>query len=261
MPAKRQQNQLQEILKAARWIDLSPRIENGMPRWPTHPPVIVSQTMTHDHDGFYCQNLSMPEHAGAHVDAPYHIHKDLPDQTIENVPIDSLFGPCKIVHLEHLDLQAGEVADADDVIAWEKASGEVIQQGDIVLINFGWLKRHWRTDNQWSYYAMNQPGLTEDAADLFRSRQIRVIGSDTAACGMALKDGRTVIDGPEPIGCWIHGTLLCEGILLVECLANLEQLPDAAYFMALPLKTHRGSGSPIRAVGLVFQGRGDKDDD
>ncbi|MEJ2171113.1 MAG: cyclase family protein [Desulfobacterales bacterium] len=250
--------QLEAILKSAQWIDLSPRIENGMPRWPTHPPVIVSQTMTHEHDGFYCQNLSMPEHAGAHVDAPYHIHKNLSDQTIEKVPIDFFFGPCKIVHLEHLDLQAGEVADANAVLAWEKSSGEAIQKEDIVLINFGWLKRHWRTDDKWSYYAMNQPGLTEDAADLFQSRQIRAIGSDTAACGMALKDGSTTQEGPQPIGCWIHGKLLSAGILLIECLSNLEQLPDAAYFMALPLKTHLGSGSPIRAVGLVFGGKGDQ---
>ncbi|MBN1838264.1 MAG: cyclase family protein [Spirochaetales bacterium] len=250
------QEQLQALLRSAKWVDLSPLLENGIPRWPTHPPVIISQTMTHEHDGFYCQNLSMPEHAGAHVDAPYHIHKSVPEQTIEKVPVDYLFGPCKIVHLEHLELEGGQMADAEAVLEWERRSGESIREGDIVFVNFGWLKRHWATDGRWSYYAMNQPGLTEDAAKLFRSRKIRAIGSDTAACGTPLKDGKSVLDEPPPIGCWIHGTLLSEGILLVECLANLEELPDACYFMALPLKTHRGSGSPIRAVGLVFDERG-----
>ena len=260
MPEKNDQNQLEALLQYAQWVDLSPMIENGMPRWPTHPPVIVSQTMTHEHDGFYCQNISLPEHAGAHVDAPYHIHKTMPDRTIEKVPIDYLFGPCKVIHLEHLNLQAGEVAGADAVTDWEKATGETIRQGDIVIINFGWLKRHWRTDGRWSYYSMNQPGLTEDVAELFLSRKIRAIGSDTAACGSALKDGKVVIDGPPPIGCWIHGTLLAREILLIECLANLERLPNSCFFMALPLKTQGGSGSPIRAVGLVFDGKGDIDE-
>jgi len=251
-PKQSTQDQLQIILSSARWIDLSPMIENGMPRWPTHSPVIISQTMTHDHDGFYCQTISMSEHAGAHVDAPYHMHKNLEGQTIEKVSVNYLFGPCKVVHLEHLNLQAGELVNADSILEWEKSSGEKIQAGDIILINFGWMKRHWKTDRRWSYYSLNQPGLTEDAANLFHSRKIRAIGSDTAACGTPLKDGQPVLKEPPNINCWVHGTLLAEGILLIECLADMEKLPNACYFMALPLKIHHGSGSPIRAVALVL---------
>ena len=246
-------DQLDGILGAVQWIDLSPTIENGMPRWPTHPPVIVSRTLTHSHDGVFCQNISMPEHAGAHVDAPAHIHANLYDRTVEKIRIDYLVRPCKVVHLEKLKLQAGEAAEAEHILEWEKNSGQKIKPDDIVLINFGWLKANWRCDIKWPYYSMNQPGLTKEAAELFLSRNIRAIGSDTAACGMALIEGKPVFDVP-PIGCWIHSRLLSRGILLIECLANLEKLPDACYFMAFPLKIMGGSGSPIRPVALVFQG-------
>lgn len=246
------QGRLDEILNSARWIDLSPKIENGMPRWPTHPPVIVSETMTHSHDGFFCQNVSLPEHAGAHVDAPYHIHRDLDKKTIDEVPLNYLVAPCKVVHLEHLELKAGEFANADHILKWEKDSGEEIRPNDVVLINYGWLKKHWRTDRKWSYFSMNQPGLTEDASALFLSRNIRAIGSDTAACGTALKEGKTVLDFPPPVNCWVHGKLLSRGILLIECLANLELVPASCYFMAFPLKIQGGSGSPVRAVALVL---------
>jgi arylformamidase len=246
------QEQLQGLMNAARWVDLSPTIENGMPRWPTHPPVIISQTMTHAHDGFYCQNVSMPEHAGSHVDAPYHIHESLNEQTIEKVPVNYLVGPCKVVHLEQLQLGAGEFVSASHIREWEKTCGEKILAGDIVLVNFGWLATHWKTDREWSYYSMNQPGLTEDAARLLLERNIRAIGSDTAASGTGLRDGKTVLDGPPPINCWVHAILLSRGILLLECLANLEKLPNACYFLAFPLKIQGGSGSPIRAVGLVL---------
>jgi len=244
---------LDTLLKSAKWVDLSPLIENGIPRWPTHPPVIISQTMTHNHDGFYCQNLSMPEHTGAHVDAKSHMHSDSPELTIDKVPVNYLFGKCKIVHLEHLNLKPGDMADAAAISAWEKSSGEKIQEDDIVIVNFGWLKKHWRKDGEWAYYSTNQPGLTKDAADLFLERKIRVLGSDTTACGTPIIDGKSVLDEPKPHGCWIHTTVLGAGILLVECLANLEQLPDTCYFMAAPLKISRGSGSPLRAAALLFE--------
>jgi kynurenine formamidase len=44
--------------------------------------------------------------------------------------------------------------------------------------------------------------------------------------------------------------VLEKGVLIIENLANLEQLPDLFLFVALPLKIRQGSGSPIRAVAL-----------
>ena len=40
-------------------------------------------------------------------------------------------------------------------------------------------------------------------------------------------------------------------VLIIENLCNLEQLPGFFLFLALPLKIRGGSGSPIRAVGVV----------
>jgi arylformamidase len=243
--------QLEAILSTSRWIDLSPMLENDMPRWPTHPPFVSNPTVTHGHDGYYCQTIFMPEHAGAHVDSPYHIHENLSERTIEKYPVDYLVRPCKVIHMEQRDLQPGEMLTAEDILAWEKSSGKGIRTGDIVLVNFGWIQRHWRSDKDWQWYALNAPGFAESAADLFLSRKIRALGSDTIACGTALKDGKPVTGAPPPNNCWIHNMLLPKDILLIECLANMEQLPDECYFMALPLRIKSGSGSPIRAVALV----------
>ena len=252
MTKKTKINEIDKLMKSAEWIDLSPLIENDMPRWPTHPPVMISRAMTHDHDGVLCQNISMPEHAGSHVDAPHHIHKDQPENTIEKMPVNYLYGSCKVVHLEGLELKAGETANAQNVLDWEKKSGETIGEDDIVIINFGWVKKHWKKNKDWSYFATNQPGLTKDAAELFRARKIRILGSDTAACGTPLVDGKSLNTESKPLGCWVHDTILRAGIPLIECLNNLEKLPDACYFTAAPLKLNAGSGSPIRAAALVF---------
>ena len=117
--------ELSKLLGKARWVDLSPTLDNDVPRWPTHPPVVIHQTITHKHDGYYCQTVFIPEHAGAHVDSPYHIHEDLTSQTIEVFPVDVISGPCKVVQME--GLKPGELGTAEQLIEWEKETGERIE--------------------------------------------------------------------------------------------------------------------------------------
>jgi arylformamidase len=229
------------------WYDLTPLIENGMPRWPSHPPVVVHPTITHEHDGYFNQTVFMSEHSGAHVDAPVHAHPGA--RTMESFPAEFLIGPAKVVHWEDREWEPGQLARADEVLAWERASGRTIAAGDIVLVNYGWLAGRWRTDGQWRWYAENMPGMDEDVADLLLERGVRAVGSDTIACGSGVVDGRSVVALPQ--GCWLHAKLLGADVLLIECLRNLERLPDECLFIALPLPIRGGSGSPVRAVAFA----------
>lgn len=173
-------------LGAGEWVDLTPTIENGMPRWPTHPPVVVHPTVTHEHDGYFNQTIFMSEHSGAHVDAPAHSHKGM--RSIDSFPPEFLIGPAKVVHWEGRDWRPGELATAAELLDWERTTGCELAGSDIVLVNFGWLSEHWRTDVGWRWYAENMPGMGEDVADLLLERGVRAVGSDTIACGA---DGRT----------------------------------------------------------------------
>lgn len=242
---------LATALRAGEWIDLTPRIENGMPRWPTHPPVVVHPTVTHEHDGYFNQTVFMSEHTGAHVDAPAHSHSGL--RTIDGYPPEYLIAPAKIVHWEQREWQPGELATAADLLEWEAETGCDLGAGDVVLVDFGWLYRHWRTDAGWRWYAENMPGLGEDIADLLLARGVRAVGSDTVSCGAAVTGGRAV--APPPYGCWLHEKLLAADVLLLECLANLERLPNECLFVALPLPIKDGSGSPVRAAAFVPEER------
>jgi kynurenine formamidase len=49
----------------------------------------------------------------------------------------------------------------------------------------------------------------------------------------------------------IHPVVFEKQVLIIENLTNLDQLPDFFLFLALPLKIRGGSGSPVRAVGIV----------
>jgi kynurenine formamidase len=233
------------LLGAGEWVDLTPVIESGMPRWPSHPPVVVHPTVTHEHDGYFTQTIFMSEHSGAHVDAPAHA---LPGgDTIETFPPDFLVRPAKVMHWEGRDWRPGELATAADFARWERETGLTIGSGDVVLVDYGWLAKHWRTDGEWRWYAENMPGMDESVADLLLERGVRAVGTDTIACGSGVVEGRSV----PPEGCWLHAKLLPVGVLLVECLRNLERLPDECLFVALPLPFAGGSGSPVRAVAFV----------
>ncbi|HRX80869.1 MAG TPA: cyclase family protein, partial [Pirellulaceae bacterium] len=49
----------------------------------------------------------------------------------------------------------------------------------------------------------------------------------------------------------IHRILLGGGIVIVEGLVNLDQLPSKVEFIALPLKIRGGDGCPVRAIAVV----------
>jgi kynurenine formamidase len=143
-----------------------------------------------------------------------------------------------------LHLQAGELAGPEVIVEWEAAHG-VIRQGEIVLLNFGWMARYWRTDGQWTYYARNAPGLSRDAVQLLYHRGIKALGSDLISCDQAIVDGVASTS-------YAHVEyMLPNGRPLLEVLSNLEALPPRCFMIALPLKIRGGSGSPVRAVALV----------
>lgn len=236
---------LARLLSRTKVVDLATVLEEGAPIWPTHPPLIIHPTVTHARHGYFTNTIFMPEHVGTHCDAPAHASPDLMDETIDRYPIDQFMGPACVIDVSGRALEAGEMLFASDIVAWEAEHG-AIRPGEIVLINFGWLARHWRTDERARYYVTNQPGLDESAVKLLYERDIKALGSDNTNVETPIKDGVSLNPG------YAHTRyFLPNRIPLIESLANLEQLPARCYFIALPLKIKGGSGSPIRPIALV----------
>jgi kynurenine formamidase len=225
-------------------VDLSPTLERGIPRWPTHPHLIIDQTVTHEHDGYYCQALHIAEHTGAHVDAPAHMVPARMADTVEKLPIDAMIAPAVVYDFAPRNLGPGDLLSAEDFLAWEREHNERVGAGEIALLHFGWM-RYWRTDSGWRFFATNEPGLDESAVKLLADRGVKAVGADTIAVDKGMKDGVESMD-------WGHTKYwLPRGILIIEMLDNLDKLPQRCLFVALPLKIKNGSGSPIRPVAWV----------
>jgi kynurenine formamidase len=243
----RELEQFAGLFRGFELVDLSATLENDIPRWPTHPPLIIHKTIYHEHDGYFTNTLFMPEHTGTHIDAPAHVLADRPEQTVDTYPLDVVMGPAVVIDLAPLKLEAGETAGPEVILEWEAANGP-IRPGDIALFHFGWLARHWRTDGQWTYYVKNSPGLTGDAVKLLHERGIKALGSDLVACDQA------IVDGVQQKSYAHEVYMLPNRRPLIEELMNLDKLPPRCFFLALPLKIKGGSGSPVRPVALVPRG-------
>lgn len=233
-------DQLLSALKRMRVVDLAPLLERGIPRWPTHPHLTIDKAVTHEHDGYYCQAIMMAEHTGAHVDAPAHMLPDRMDRTIDTFPADHLMATAVLYDFSDENLKPGQLITADDLRRAEARSGAAVGEGEIAVVNYGWMTRYWRTDAQAQWYVLNAPGMSEDACEFFRERKVKAVATDTVAAETAIVDG-VPQNNPGHMKSWLP-----HDILIIEMLRNLEQVPSRFLFVATPLHIHEGSGSPIR---------------
>ena len=236
--------QVGAMLRDMRVVDLSPVLERGIPNWPFHPPLVIDKAREIDRDGYYCQLLMISEHTGTHVDAPPHFHQSMMNKTIDKFPADKLIAPAVLYDFADKELQPGELLTLDMVKAYEAEKGIRAGQDEIALVNFGWMQRFWRTDQQSTWFVKNSPGIAEDAIIHFKECGIRAIGCDTVACDMAVVDGK----GMATTGHETHW--LPNDILIIEMLTNLHKLSLRSLFVATPLKIKDGSGSPIRPLAF-----------
>ena len=228
-------------VRHARVVDLSHAMEEHMPHFPGHSRFYRSLWNSYWHgEGGLTYQLVMNEHSGTHVDAPAHLFSDAKPEahvTIDQVPLERLIG--RGVRLDCRHFKEGDCVSREFIVEWEAQHG-VIEAGDIVLFDFGW-SRHWglRPDNK--RFLADWPGVSMEAANYLIEKSVAALGVDTLSP-----------DAPEALRTNpIHPVVLEKHVLLIENLANLDQLPDFFLFVALPLKIRGGSGSPIRAVAIV----------
>ncbi len=236
-----------ETFRRARIIDVSPVIRPGMPVFPGHPALeIDASARTHDRDGYFLQTLVIGEHTGAHADAPAHAVASMAEQTIDTIPLERFVVPYLIIDLAPLGLGVGERATAADVRAAEAATGHTLEAGDAALIDFGWEAHYDEPDDWW---VKNAPGLSDDACAYLAGCGIGLVGSDTATCDIAMRDG-AMLAAPG------HATyFLPNGIPIVEGLVGLGSAPRRGVFVGAPLKIAGGSGAPLRALLISEEDR------
>jgi kynurenine formamidase len=225
--------------------DASPVLAPGMPMFPAFDGPEITPVLRHEEVGVAANRLSLAEHTGSHVDAPYHFDRD--GATVDQLPADLLLmRPYKKFDLTPEDPQPGQEIGADSLRRAATRGGFALEPGDVAIIEMGW-DRHWPEvpgDHTRGYWGQNMPGLDAGACEWLAGEGVRAVASDTAACDNA------VLDGQLGAACGHVHWFLPRGVVIIEGLLGLARVPATGLLLALPLKIAGGSGSPLRVLLL-----------
>lgn len=213
--------------RASRLIDLSHELVDGMAAYPGLPKPRIGPHLDHEQsrshyegDEFFLGKVEMPANIGTYLDAPFHRFPDRED--LSQLTLERLVG------IKGLVIDA--TREQSRALSPELPSEGV--GGSAVLIRTGW-------DSRWGTEAYWKPGpyLTEDFAIRLVEAEVELVGVDFWNI-----DDTTTRRRP------IHTRLLRAGVLVVEHLCHLDQLPQSGFRFSAPvLRIRQGASFPVRA--------------
>jgi kynurenine formamidase len=245
---------------AVRVVDLTQTLRPSTPVIGLPPPLAQSSPFSmaeisrYDARGpaWYWNDLRLGEHTGTHFDAPAHwvTGRDLPDGTLDRLDPRRLVAPACVI-----DCSAEAARDErfllrpDHIEAWEAEHGRVPPRC-WVLMRTDWSKRadpaaflNVREDGP------HVPGPSVEAVRLLVERDVNGWGVEAVGTDAGHAFG---FDPPFPAHALMHGS----NRFGLASLANLDRLPPTgALLITAPLKIEGGSGSPLRVLALVPEGR------
>ena len=206
-----------------RYVDLSLPISNAM------RGVEISTAKRLEVEGWNATQLALYSHAGTHMDAPRHF---LPDgATLDQQDLSVCCGMARVVHLA--PVQPRQLLTIDDI---SNSIGEV-HAGDRLLLRTDWHKRFGTSE-----YRDELPRISIELAHWLVEKQVALLGVEPPS----VADVNNPAELTE-----VHQVLFRGGVLIVEGLANLDQLTQSEVeFIALPLRILGGDGCPVRAIAI-----------
>jgi arylformamidase len=205
-------------------IDLSYDIVHQMPVFPADPAVGILRHHNYQ-NGYMVSQIIMGTHTGTHIDVP--IHKIKGGASVDEIPVSRFTAKAYVMDLTFLK-PVEEITD-------KHLNGftEKIKCAGAVIFKTGW-GRHFGKEDFFTSF----PGLSERAVAWLADNSIRLIGIESPSVN--------AIRHQE-----IHSSLLQNGILVVESLANVSEITkEYVELFAVPLKLKGLDGSPVRAFAV-----------
>lgn len=193
--------------------DLTRLISPGMPVYPGDPAVCFRTHAEYAEHGYRVTEVTLGTHTGTHLDAPAHF---LPEGVgVEALPLTALVGPARVANLHDPQL--------------------TVAPGERLLLRSGW-SAHWSEPEYFERF----PGLPEDLAERLAAAPAALVGLETPS-----------LHPDADIDARLHQRLLGAGVVIVEGLVGLMELPERIFLAALPLPLQGLDGSPCRVIALL----------
>jgi kynurenine formamidase len=214
------------------FLDLSHRLEPGMPAYPGLPEPQFHTWFTHAESAerhlyaagttFQIATYELGGNTGTYIDAPFHRHPNEPD--LAGLPLE------KIANLEGIVVHAApEGPIGPDAFAGLELAGKAL------LVRTDWSTR-WEGGD----YFRSGPYLTGEACAYLVQQGVALVGIDCANLD-------NMQDSERPA----HTALLAAAIPIVEHLTALDGLPASGFrFFAVPPAISGGTSFPVRAFAM-----------
>lgn len=209
-----------------RVVDLTQAMTNGMPVMEGITPPTFRDLAEVAADGYAMSQYTFVNHTGTHVDAP--AHQIAGGATLDDIPLDRLVTEALTIDLT--THQPGPVGL--DVLG--RFLPEV-RPNDIVLLRSG-NAANWGTAAYWSGWCY--PDAAAAAA---------LVQAGVSGVGF---DGPSA-DPVDSVDYELHHVWLADGVIILENLAAMDQLPARCRIVVAPLKVSGANGGPARVLALV----------
>lgn len=208
-----------------RIIDLSLPVDALLPAAEVEPYKSIER------EGWRATMLHLYSHCGTHMDAPCHF---LPSgQTMDRLNLEAVCGAARIVNIA-----PAQPSQWITIERFESALTTPLEIGERILLRTDWYKRYPSED-----YRNRLPRISLELAAWMADKQVRLLGVEPPS--VADVNNRTELTE-------VHQTLFRAGVVIVEGLAHLDQIPDdRCEFIALPLNIVEGDGCPVRAIAIA----------
>jgi kynurenine formamidase len=222
-------------------IDLSYTICTDMPLYLTLPSPAIEKLNRIERDLFTITKMELVTHCGTHIESPLHVIEN--GKTIEGYVLRDFIKPGVVINLCN---GQSEISRKE----LERFSKD-IKRGETLAIYTGIGSKYGRNRD----YLFRWRGLSHAAAEYLAKKHLSVLGID----GISITGWDDSVPAQPRLSrsssLDVHKLLLSRGTLLVEELANLEQILQGAdrrraIFFFAPLKIRGSEASPIRAYAV-----------
>jgi kynurenine formamidase len=243
--------QIQKILAAKRFVDLTHAFAPGIPHWHGFPDERRETIYSYEKGqgtlgaGFFAETFTHVGQWGTHVDPPAHFVRGL--RTVDQIPLQQMVLPLVVIdaHTE-TEKNPDYTLSVEHLKRWEKEHGMILPEA-FVAMRTDWSKRWPNTDamaNKDASGVAHYPGWTLGALKyLYEDRKITASGHETTDTDPGIATTKNDFS--------LETYILRSNHYQIELLTNLDQVPEvgALVIVSFP-KPKGGSGFPARVFAI-----------
>ena len=211
-----------EEYNSAMLYDVSVPIANGMPVWPSDPPVKLTAQEHLSRDKSHTirvTSIEMGSHTGTHIDAPWHFVEG--GRKLDEIPLEWLIGQATVVEISGV---RSIVRSGLEPLDWTGVERVLFKTDN---------SAHWSDGRFHKEFVYLEP----EAGEFLAARGVRLVGIDYLSIDRYKSEKHPT-----------HFVLLPRDIIILEGL-NLNGIAPGRYHMvALPLNLQHADGAPTRVI-------------